>query len=202
MAEVTECMVDGCTERVAHKKLCRTHYHREWRLGSATAPLTRSSPNDPLIDRFRAVVTGAGSEECWVWRGAVRKNGYGVLSVEGRKMAAHRLAYQLLTGPIPDGQELDHLCHTRDLTCPGGNACRHRRCVNPAHLEPTTGRVNRLRGRSRPAANAVKTHCTHGHPFDDANTYITKSGGRACRACVARFQREYKARKKAAEAAK
>jgi hypothetical protein len=193
---IEECMIEECTAAVAYKKLCRTHYHRQWRLGSATATLTRSSPNEPLINRLRAAATFAGPDECWTWNATLRKDGYGCLSVSGRKVLAHRLAYRVLVGPIPEGQELDHLCHTRDLACLGGNSCRHRRCVNPAHLEPTTGRINRLRGRSPAAGNAVKTHCMHGHPFDEANTYITKQGNRVCRACVRRSQREYQVRKK------
>lgn len=42
---------------------------------------------------------------------------------------------------------------------------------------------NRLRMQGAESANARKTHCPHGHPYDDANTYITPDGERMCRAC-------------------
>ncbi|MBO0885095.1 MAG: HNH endonuclease [Mycobacterium sp.] len=82
---------------------------------------------------------------------------------------AHRIAYTWLVGPIPEGFDLDHLCRVRS-------------CVNPAHLEPVPRRTNLLRGRTIPAANAAKTHCPHGHPYDDTNTVRNKTG-RLCLAC-------------------
>lgn len=87
-----------------------------------------------------------------------------------REQYAHRAAYQYLRGPIPDGLQLDHLCWVR-------------RCVNPAHLEVVTARVNTLRGENPAAQNARKTHCHRGHPFDEANTYWRPDGGRDCKAC-------------------
>jgi hypothetical protein len=83
------------------------------------------------------------------------------------------------------GIDVDHLCRV-----PG--------CVNSAHHEPVTHKENCLRGISPAANNARKTHCKHGHEFDEANTYITKTGGRACRACARRAQAELKARRRAA----
>jgi hypothetical protein len=102
----------------------------------------------------------------------------------GRRVAtkaAHRLFYEQLVGPIPDGLQLDHLC-------------RVRHCVNPDHLEPVTQTANVLRGIGPTAVNAGKTHCVHGHPFTPDNTYINKQGNRHCRACAIRRAAEHKAR--------
>jgi hypothetical protein len=73
--------------------------------------------------------------------------------------------------------------------------CRNRRCVNPAHLEPVTTRQNLLRGETFQAANAAKTECPQGHPYDDDNTYpIPNGGGRGCRKCRREADRRYRLR--------
>jgi hypothetical protein len=141
------------------------------------------------IRRFDAKVTRGGG--CWLWKGAEvrptakRPNGggYGMFRADGRTQLAHRLSYTRHVGVIPDGMTIDHTCHKADGTCPGGQACLHRRCVNPAHLEPVPQHVNNKRGLSVTAGNDEKTECPDGHPYDGANTYIDKSGRRHCRTC-------------------
>lgn len=101
---------------------------------------------------------------CWEWVAALTNHGYGQVWWNGRNLGAHRVAYELLVGPIPRGRQLDHLC-------------RMRSCINPAHLEPVTGQVNVQRGRK-----PWKTHCPSGHPYDEANTKLYR-GNRYCLAC-------------------
>jgi hypothetical protein len=76
---------------------------------------------------------------------------------------AHRIAYELLVGPISEGMQLDHLC-------------RNPSCVNPTHLEPVTSQENIIRER------AARGQCPKGHPYDDANTSVW-GGRRYCRTC-------------------
>jgi hypothetical protein len=125
---------------------------------------------------------------CWGWTAAKNQYGYGTIAWNGKKQHAMRAAYELLVGPIPDGMELDHLCHTFDWSCDGGLGCLHRECVNPDHLEPVTKRENALRMR-RNNASARKTHCKRGHPFSEENTVIS-GGTRYCLTCRRRRDRE------------
>lgn len=118
---------------------------------------------------------------CWLWTGALLRNGYARLRTEmadgGKSRLAHRASYEEFVGPIPEGLTIDHLC-------------RVRHCVNPAHLEAVTHRENIMRGETRAAENAAKTVCIHGHEFTFANTYVSPDGKRACRTC----QRDRRAR--------
>ena len=118
-------------------------------------------------ERFWAKVKK--TETCWLWTGVI-SHGYGRFWVQGHLLLAHRFVYELLVGQIPVSLTLDHLC-------------RVRHCVNPKHLEPVTNRENILRGDGHTAVHARQTHCIHGHPFNLANTYITRAGARECREC-------------------
>lgn len=121
-------------------------------------------------ERFWLKVGKRGPDECWEWLSGKHSDGYGKFWLDGRTELAHRFAYELMRGPIPDGLQIDHLC-------------RNRACVNPSHMEIVTGEVNTLRGLSFAAQNARKTHCAHGHPLSGDNVYITSDGERVCRTC-------------------
>jgi hypothetical protein len=133
------------------------------------------------IARFHAKVDK--TDGCWPWDGTVHSSGYGRFWFHGRTIAAHRFAYEINFGRIPDELRIDHRCHNEDLECSGGSGCLHRRCVNPAHLEAVTPRENTLRGRGIAAIEAKRTHCPQGHPYSAENTHIQRNGSRVCRTC-------------------
>lgn len=120
-----------------------------------------------LKDRLEALRTSRTPIECWDWPGYKSGPGYGYAWYGAGPVRVHRAVYELLVGPIPFGYVLDHLC-------------RNRACCNPAHLEPVTQAEN-LR---RAGVNRRKTHCIRGHPFDEANTIVSKKGDRNCRICT------------------
>lgn len=71
---------------------------------------------------------------CWLWTGPTDRDGYArQVGWYGALARPHRLIYEVLVGPIPDGLQIDHLC-------------RVKRCVNPEHLEPVTTQENTRRG--------------------------------------------------------
>lgn len=124
-----------------------------------------------LFERFRAKYCVDPKTGCWIWIASEKGNGYGQFSdAEGRVRSAHRVAYELFIGAIPEGLQIDHLC-------------RNRACVNPSHMEPVTNKENTLRGVGFAAVNAAKTHCAAGHPYSADNTYVTSLGHRQCREC-------------------
>lgn len=115
--------------------------------------------------------------DCWTWTASKKQNGYGQYNTGGRNWNVHRLVYLLSGGEVEPGEELDHLCHTRE-------------CVNPCHLEPVTHAVN-----VRRAADRI-TLCPHGHEYTTENTYLWR-GMRHCRACRAERNQNRSARKDA-----
>ena len=138
---------------------------------------TGSITDLPSRIRDKIVIDSNG---CWIWRGFVNDNGYGLVYLKEikRQRRAHRVVYGLLRGAIPDGLHLDHLC-------------RVRACCNPDHLEPVTPRVNTLRGETIPAAKLKQTHCIHGHELTGENLYIHKKRGtRNCRTCMMETARQ------------
>lgn len=111
------------------------------------------------------------SDDCWTWTSWISTSGYGLITIKGKTVTAHRWAYETLVRPIPEGLVIDHLC-------------RNRLCVNPDHLEPVTNRENIMRGEGVAARRAQQTHCMRGHEFTPENTYVYRDGrARKCRAC-------------------
>jgi hypothetical protein len=132
-----------------------------------------------LAARFWARVDRSVPGGCWMWTGGLNR-GYGRLKVAGRLMYAHRLAWELERGPVPDGLTLDHLC-------------RVLACVNPDHLEPVTVAENIRR---KPRADfSEREQCRNGHPWTDVR--LSSQGVLVCRACAREATRRHRLRRMA-----
>lgn len=138
----------------------------------------RSFRNTQLWKKFLAKMEET-PDGCWNWTGSRNNKGYGQHTI-----LAHRLAYEMFVGPIPDDLGLDH-------------ACVNPPCVNPTHLRPMSQADNCARNR--------RTHCKHGHPLTPDNIYFhrrksRKSPSRECRICAIRTAvkatRRYRAKKR------
>lgn len=133
-------------------------------------------------DQYRAKLRGlckVNENGCWIYQGwchpAPRE--YGHMSYRGQQWRTHRLSYFLHKGPIPAGMVV---CHS----------CDRQKCCNPDHLWAGTQRDNLMDSvvKKRHRCSGA-TKCKKGHPYDEANTYVTPYGARACKACARARQR-------------
>lgn len=115
---------------------------------------------------------------CWIWQKTISSAGYGMSCYRNKAVTVHRKVFEIVNG-IKLSVD-DCICHTCDI----------RPCCNPAHLWKGTHKDNnvdsRIKGRHY---EARVTNCPRGHAYDEANTYRTPSGARACRICQRAIQR-------------
>ena len=165
------CSVEGCDRIAKAKGLCGRCYSRQRANGDPT--VVKQIRGD-IEARFWSWVDRRGDDECWPWTGLHVESGHAHFTVGGKRVSAHRWAYEHFVGPIPEGLTIDHV---------KANGCTRRDCVNfLRHLEPVTMGENTLRGDGPSAINARKTHCIHGHEFTPGNTYM-EGNRRRCKQC-------------------
>jgi hypothetical protein len=129
---------------------------------------------------------------CWEWDGGKNRDGYGRFRDGAKIRTAHRVAYELTYGPIPDEDDEGYRIVVR-------HKCDNPGCTHPEHLALGT-RADNNRDRDERGRNgqARLTHCKRGHEFTEENTYRSPSHGRrACRACVRAAHRTYYAKRQA-----
>ncbi len=108
----------------------------------------------------RTMYTG----DCIVFTGHLNHDGYGRLRYHGHLIMAHRLAYELTQGKIPDGFEIDHIC-------------RNRACVNTGHLQALEGTEHTIKG------NKTRYGLLHRHSGPGHDVVRRKDGLPFCKTC-------------------
>jgi len=118
------CSVEGCEKKEKARGWCSAHWKR-WRVHGS--PLKGRNyfqdPEEALA--FRTEWQG----ECLVWTGATRHLGYGAMQFRGKVWPAHRVAWTLEKGEIPEGVDINHKCWNPA-------------CVNVEHLEEASRQEN------------------------------------------------------------
>jgi hypothetical protein len=139
---------------------------------AAVLPYRRGTVQERLERRLVRMPNG-----CLEWTGYRQPGGYGRINVRGHQELVHRVAWGLANcRPVPDGMFILHSCDNPP-------------CCEPTHLRPGSHTDNMTERQARGRCNAgirntEKTHCSRGHEFSEANTYL-HDGSRYCRPCHA-----------------
>lgn len=188
------CSVAKCDGRAYCKSYCDKHYRKFRMYGDPLVGRSNTRLSGTPEQRFWPKVNKNGPVQphrpdlgpYWLWTTtASTPNGYPQFRSGNRMVLAYRFAYENVVGPIPDGHQLDHLCHNQHPACPGGSECPHRKCVNPGHLEPlATTKENCERRTGMLYADRLCRKKLH--PMTEDNVRVTRTGIRVCKKCTPR----------------
>ena len=98
---------------------------------------------------------------------SITSNGYSRIKIDGKNIQAHRWAWEIVNGKIPNDKVIDHIC-------------RNKKCIAVDHLRIVTQQENVMAGLHN---IDNRSNCNQGHPFTKENIMIRKSGKRECSKC-------------------
>lgn len=128
MKPIKICSIPECGRKNHAREFCNAHYLRWKQYGTprGEVEVVLRGPANTERRFWEKVTKTAG---CWMWNAHLNENGYGRFRVEDQAKFAHRFAFELANGRIPEGFHIDHKCHNPA-------------CVNPAHLRAVTSKQN------------------------------------------------------------
>lgn len=121
------CSVPECESPHKSRGYCGRHYQLWYKKGDAQAPVKKYYKSGEKSLEFSEKTHRVG--ECLEWLGVLTRGGYARFKADGEWVMVHRWIYEKKVGPIPDGMQIDHLCHNR-------------RCVEVSHLRLATPMQN------------------------------------------------------------
>lgn len=143
---IRSCEVPDCGRPMLAKGWCKPHYQRVSRTGSPGPAQFYNPRKVSEQDRFWSKVTKSTDGSCWEWSAGKTTAGYGLHTLTKKtRVYAHRRAYELRFGEIPDGLVIDHTCWNKS-------------CVNPSHLRavPQSGNLQNYSGQKTNNTSGVR----------------------------------------------
>ena len=126
-------------------------------------------------ERFWAKVDARGPDDCWPWKAGRLRQGYGVFSIQGKSLKAHRVALAFSGVVFPEHMLVCHHCDNPP-------------CCNPAHLFVGTPLDNMrdkiAKGRHR-GAHAGEGH--HGARLTENDVRAIRSSGKPHRELASQY---------------
>jgi hypothetical protein len=148
------CSVDDCNRESCCKGFCDLHYRRFLKYGDPFIKKHATKKVIPLEKRFEKNTIPVPESGCIIWLKSWNREGYGIIGIEHKSCLAHRIAWEIYRGEIPEGMDVLHKCDTPP-------------CVNPNHLFLGTqidnikdmvkkGRARALQGEENPLSKLKK----------------------------------------------
>ena len=120
------CEIQDCGSTHHALGYCFNHYQNFKRNGTPFATVIQIH-GATTAERIAAYTRKDG--ECIRWTRYLNDDGYAQIRDRGSMRSVHTVVFELHNGKVPDGLEIDHLCHNRD-------------CVNIHHLRAVTHKQN------------------------------------------------------------